>query len=317
MNQQAQSSELISRFRQAANRVAPEAMTVATVAVMASNPQALEAEDVEELEELAQGTPAIAMELDEGEIQALQDRAIDEEVTLDTIGYPSNEEVEEPEPSGEPPMMVEVNLTQNTMVWLDASGRPTQAPDELPEDDPIVRFTGDLDERYARAESEEERAALISEPTRVLLSNNPEALDEAMVIQARGAPGDPRGFPRYAEVPTPAQERAAAGEIEDEGLDEVEAERLKALEEELEQLRAERDSINEERQRVVREAERPGRQEEVDEDRRRDEVRSMPSDIADNVAERSMRRLQRTLERESERRVRDSVINRIRDAIRR
>ena len=298
-----QSTSLFDRFRQSAKKVAPEAMAVATVAVLAATPNALEAHEVEELRS---GSPALAMEMSDAEVDAMRELAIDADIAIDTLQYRSNRDIEEPGSSGLPPVIAQLDLTDNTLVWLDEAGNPTYAPERLPQQ-PIVRVVGSSEERYTQAETAEERAALMGEPTRVLLSKNSQVLDEAMVIQLRGAPGDPRGFPQYAEVRSPA---VAAGELDGdavsrEDLDAHEVERRAALEREREELERERERIEEERARIERERERQRNPSAVD--KHVDRASGIPGRVADNAANRAVRDAEWYLQRAVDRAVRDRI----------
>lgn len=106
----------------------------------------------------------------------------------------SNLDLPSPVLSGGAPVRMRLDLTNNTLVWLDDSGRPTHPPEsDIRWTIPVVPIDtiGSLAERYAGV-SATRRRALMAEPTR-LLGVWDEALTRMTTLHVRGSIGDPEG----------------------------------------------------------------------------------------------------------------------------
>lgn len=268
-------TRILDRFNDAVAHRAPAAALAITVGLLAAanQDQALAAEIAEAEGELAQ-----IQVLSEVDLENLRSGALPDDVaerTADNASLPSPDL-----DAGADAHSAILDLTENTLLWLDESGVATYPPATINDVNAIYRdgriqVTGSYEARYKDAVGEE-LDRLQGEPTRVFGAPN-ERVAAAMVTEVRGAPGDPRGFSR----------------------EEVQAARAAAnysLEPNLERLRQnrERGATNEQRaaERAERQESRP-----TEWDRIGDRGKSAPERIAQRTTRNVLNGLERAANR--------------------
>ncbi len=171
-----QSTDIVGRFLAARRQAAPEVATFLAAAAIAA-------------------TSALAPSNAHAQAVARAERT-----SATERAFHGNTSFPDPPASGKAPRSVLLDLTGNTMVWLDADGAATNAPEDfaLAYDAP-VKVVGSYAARYPMHDRVL-AAAMAAETTRVMLSRNRESsLLQVQLI--RGAPGDPQGFPHSPGQP--------------------------------------------------------------------------------------------------------------------